>query len=136
MKCHTLVTGSDPRGTALRPLVQPSSGSPGSNTSTVVSNECEPARPLGEHQSEQVQYVTSRKVETRTQSRSFEFSGVAFLGQMIAGGTRPAGISVQALPFAAEPLEPHTIKTTISAPIAAMMPISAPYSRTLVILLT
>jgi hypothetical protein len=33
-------------------------------------------------------------------------------------------------------LEPHTIKTTISAPIAAMMPITAPYSRTLVILLT
>jgi hypothetical protein len=74
--------------------------------------------------------VASRRVETRIQWRSFEFSGVAFLGQMIAGGTRPAGISVQVLPFAAEPLEPHTIKTTISVPIAAMIPISAPYFRT------
>jgi hypothetical protein len=72
--------------------------------------------------------VASRRVETRIQSRSFEFSGVAFLGQMIAGGTRPAGISVQVLPFAAEPSEPHTINTTISAPIAAM-PITAPYFR-------
>jgi hypothetical protein len=52
---------------------------------------------------------------------------------MMAGGTRPAGISVQVLPFAAEPFEPHTIKTTISVPIAAMMPITAPYFRTIVI---
>ena len=74
--------------------------------------------------------MTSRKVETRIQSRSFEFSGVAFLGQMMAGGTRPAGISVQVPPSASEPLEPHTIKTTISVPIAAMMPISPPYFRT------
>jgi hypothetical protein len=91
------------------------------------------ARPLQKLQSEQVQYVASRRVETRIQRRSFEFSGVAFLGQMMAGGTRPAGISVQVLPFAAEPLEPHTIRTTISAPIAAMMPITAPYFRTIVI---
>jgi hypothetical protein len=88
------------------------------------------ARPLRKRQSEQVQYVTSRKVETRVQSRSFEFSGVAFLGQMMARGTRPAGVSVQVLPSASEPLEPHTINTTISVPIAAMMPISAPYLRT------
>jgi hypothetical protein len=33
-------------------------------------------------------------------------------------------------------LEPHTMNATISAPMAAMIPISAPYSRTLVILLT
>lgn len=85
---------------------------------------------MRKRQSEQVQYVTSRRVETRTQSRSFEFSGLAFLGQMMAGGTRPAGISVQALPSASEPLEPQTIKTTISVPIAAMMPITAPYFRT------
>jgi hypothetical protein len=83
-----------------------------------------------ERQSEQVQYVTFPKVEPGLQSRSFQFSGVAFPGQMIAGGTRPAGISVQVLPFASEPLEPHTIKTTINVPIAAMMPISAPYFRT------
>src|SRR4029450_11105414 len=57
-------------------------------------------------------------------------------GQMIAGGTRPAGISVQVLPFASEPFEPHTTNTAINVPIAAMMPISAPYSRTLVIFLT
>jgi hypothetical protein len=74
--------------------------------------------------------VTSRKVEPRIQSRSFEFSGVAFLGQMMAAGTRPAGISIQAPPSASEPLEPHTINTTISVPIAAMMPISGPYFRT------
>jgi hypothetical protein len=83
-----------------------------------------------ERQSEQVQYVTSRRVETRIQSRSFEFSGVAFRGQMIAGGTRPAGISVQVLPFASEPLEPHTTNATINVPIAATMPISGPYFRT------
>jgi hypothetical protein len=88
------------------------------------------AGPLRKRQSEQVQYVASRRVETRIQWRSFEFSGVAFRGQMIAGGTRPAGISVQVLPFASEPLEPHTINATISVPIAAMMPITAPYFRT------
>jgi hypothetical protein len=103
--------------------------SPGFQTSTVV-NEGGSARPLRKHQSEQVQYVTSRKVETRVQSRSFEFSGVAFLGQMMERGTRPAGVSVQVLPSASEPLELHTIDTTISVPIAAMMPISAPYFRT------
>lgn len=97
---------------------------------TVALNEGGSARPLRKHQSEQVQYVTSRKVETRIQSRSFEFSGVAFLGQMMARGTRPAGVSVQVLPSASEPLELHTIDTTISVPIAAMMPISAPYLRT------
>ena len=74
--------------------------------------------------------MTSWNVETRIQSRFFEFSGVAFLGQMIAGGTRPAGISVQVLPFASEPLGPHTMNTTITAPIATRMPISAPYFRT------
>ena len=51
-------------------------------------------------------------------------------GQMMAGGTRPAGISVQVLPSASEPLGPHTTNTTISVPIAAMMAISAPYFRT------
>ena len=108
----------------------------GFQPSAVVLNEGGSVRPLRKRQSEQVQYVTSRKVETRIQSRSFEFSGVAFRGQMIAGGTRPAGISVQVLPFAFEPLEPHTMNATISAPIAAMIPITALYSRTLVILLT
>jgi hypothetical protein len=88
------------------------------------------ARPLRKHQSEQVQYVTFPKVESRIQPRSFEFSGVAFPGQMMAGGTRPAGISVQVLPSASEPLEPHTMNTTISVPIAAMMAITAPYFRT------
>jgi hypothetical protein len=48
----------------------------------------------------------------------------------MAPGTRPGGVSVQVLPSASEPLEPHTINTTISVPIAAMMPISAPYLRT------
>ncbi len=85
----------------------------------------------GNVQPEQVQYVASRKVETRIQSRSFEFSGVAFPWQMMAGGIRPAGISVQAPRSASEPLEPHTMNTTISVPIAAMMPISGPYFRTL-----
>ncbi len=88
------------------------------------------ARPLRKRQSEQVQYVTFPKVESRIQPRSFEFSGVAFPGQMMAGGTRPAGVSVQLLPSASEPLEPHTMNTTISAPIAAMMAITAPYFRT------
>lgn len=88
------------------------------------------ARPLRKRQSEQVQYVTFPKVETRIQPRSFEFSGVAFPGQMMAGGTRPAGTSVQGLPFASDPLEPHTMNTTISAPIAAKMAITAPYFRT------
>lgn len=73
------------------------------------------------------------KVESRIQPRSFEFSGVAFPGQMMAGGTRPAGISVQVLPSASEPLEPHTINTTISVPIAAMIAITAPYFRNLII---
>lgn len=54
---------------------------------------------------------------------------MAFLGQMMAAGTRPAGVSVQVLPSASEPLEPHTINTTISVPIAATMPISGPYFR-------
>jgi hypothetical protein len=49
---------------------------------------------------------------------------------MMAGCTRPAGISVQVPPSASEPLGPHTINTTISVPIAAMMAISAPYFRT------
>jgi hypothetical protein len=91
---------------------------PGFQPSTVVLNDGGSARPLRKRQSEQVQYVTSRKVETRIQSRSFEFSGVAFLGQMMARGTRPAGVSVQVLPSASDPLEPHTMNTTISAPIA------------------
>ena len=54
---------------------------PGFQPSTVVLNDGGSARPLRKRQSEQVQYVTSRKVETRIQSRSFEFSGVAFLNR-------------------------------------------------------
>jgi hypothetical protein len=104
---------------------------PGFQPRTVALNVGGSARPLRKRQSEQVQYVTSRKVETRIQSRSFEFSGVAFLGQMMALGTRPGGVSVQVPPSASEPLGPHTINTTISVPIAAMMPISARYFRTL-----
>ena len=77
--------------------------------------------------------MTFRTVERGIQSRSFQFSGVAFLGQTMAGGVRPAGVSVQVVPSASEPLEPHTMNATISVPIAAMMPITGPYSRTVVI---
>jgi hypothetical protein len=52
---------------------------------------------------------------------------------MVAGGTRPAGISVHALRPSPEPLEPHTTNATITVPITAIIPINAPYLPDLLI---